>query len=152
MLWTTPRRRLQPGGTDMIRPHNLLGILSSGLAATAMANAQVHAVPATEPLSQPSNAYGLTNIGGKLFFAADDGLSGTELWKSDGTVLGTMRVKDINPGTGNSYPGYLTNLNGVAIFGADDGTHGYELWRSSGTGAGTTMIKDINPGASSTPD
>ena len=36
------------------------------------------------------------------FFAANDGVNGYELWKSDGTAAGTMLVKDILPGTGNS--------------------------------------------------
>ena len=40
----------------------------------------------------------LTNVGGTLFFSADDGTHGSELWKSDGTAAGTVLVKDINPG------------------------------------------------------
>ena len=40
----------------------------------------------------------LTGVGGKLFFAADDGIRGAELWKSDGTEAGTVLVKDINAG------------------------------------------------------
>ena len=38
----------------------------------------------------------LTNVNSTLYFTADDGSSGVELWKSDGTDPGTMRVKDIN--------------------------------------------------------
>ncbi len=37
----------------------------------------------------------LTNVGGTLYFSANDGASGVELWKSDGTVDGTVLVKDI---------------------------------------------------------
>ena len=40
----------------------------------------------------------LTNVGGTLFFTANDGVNGTELWKSDGTAAGTVMVKDINAG------------------------------------------------------
>jgi len=32
-----------------------------------------------------------------VFFAANDGITGFELWKSDGTAAGTVLVKDINP-------------------------------------------------------
>ena len=40
----------------------------------------------------------LTAVGGTLFFSADDGTHGRELWKSDGTEAGTVLVKDISPG------------------------------------------------------
>src|SRR5262249_61137988 len=43
------------------------------------------------------NAF-LTNVNGTLFFLANDGVSGRELWKSDGTAAGTVLAKDINPG------------------------------------------------------
>ncbi len=42
--------------------------------------------------SQPSD---LTAMNGTLFFSADDGPHGLELWKSDGTAVGTTLVKDI---------------------------------------------------------
>ena len=85
-------------------------------------------------------------MNGTLFFAADDGDDGVELWKSDGTAAGTVLVKDINPGSGDSLPSYLTNVNGTLFFAANDGTHGAELWKSDGTAAGTVLVKDINPG------
>ena len=37
-------------------------------------------------------------MNGTLFFTADDGVNGQELWKSDGTAAGTTLVKDIYPG------------------------------------------------------
>ncbi|HIO58364.1 MAG TPA: hypothetical protein EYN30_06795, partial [Candidatus Poseidoniales archaeon] len=44
-----------------------------------------------------------------LFFSADDGVNGIELWKSDGTGEGTVMIKDINE-DGSSQPTYLTVL------------------------------------------
>ncbi len=94
----------------------------------------------------PSN---LTDVGGTLYFAATDA-NGTELWKSDGTALGTTLVKDIYLGTspdwysgqpvGNSgNPSNLTNVGGTLYFTATDGS-GTELWKSDGTEAGTTAV------------
>ncbi len=82
----------------------------------------------------------------RLFFGADDGQHGHELWTSDGKTGGAALVKDINPGPGHSYPAFLTNVGGTVFFRADDGQHGYELWKSDGTQAGTVLVKDINRG------
>ena len=49
--------------------------------------------------SLPGNALGFTNVisdqGEFIFFDADDGINGRELWVSDGTTVGTHIVQDI---------------------------------------------------------
>lgn len=84
-----------------------------------------------------------------IFFTAYDFIHGGELWKTDGTVAGTVLVKDISPESASSSPTSITNANGVVFFTANDGIHGTELWKSDGTESGTVMIKDINPGSGS---
>lgn len=91
----------------------------------------------------------LTNVGGTLYFTADDGNSGEEIWKSDGTYLGTVRVKDIVAGPLSSSPEYLINVGGTLYFVANDELSGFELWSSDGTAAGTNRVKDIRPGVGS---
>lgn len=80
----------------------------------------------------------------KLFFAANNGAEGIELWVYDGII--TEMVKDINPGAESSTPQNMFLLNGKIIFTADDGTHGNELWISDGTEEGTELLTDIAPG------
>ena len=87
---------------------------------------------------------------GGMLFQADNGTDGYELFKSDGTVAGTVLVKDINP-SGDSYIDYMVVMGGSAYFQASDGSNGTELWKSDGTEAGTVMVKDINPSDSSSP-
>src|SRR5205085_187558 len=92
--------------------------------------------------SNPSN---LTNVNGTLYFTANDGPHGYELWKSDGTTAGTVLVKDIYLGLYySSNPTNLANVNGTLYFQATDRTHGAELWKSDGTAAGTVLVADIN--------
>jgi ELWxxDGT repeat protein len=88
--------------------------------------------------SDPRN---LTNVGGTLYLRANDGSSGYELWRSDGTEAGTVRVKDILAGSNSSDPRSLTNVAGTLFFSANDGTSGDELWKSDGTEAGTVRVK-----------
>lgn len=104
-----------------------------------------------QPGADGSGPLALINVNGTLFFWADDGIHGTELWKSDGTEAGTVLVRDINPGAGNSGPSFLTNVNGTLFFEAYDGTHGEELWKSDGTAAGTVLIDIVTGVEGSSP-
>jgi ELWxxDGT repeat protein len=88
----------------------------------------------------------LTVIGQTLFFTANDGVNGAELWKSDGTEAGTVLVKDIVPGPDSSNVTEIVNVNGTAFFRASHPDTGPELWKSDGTEAGTVLVKDITPG------
>ncbi|UCE60181.1 MAG: hypothetical protein JSU63_00230, partial [Phycisphaerales bacterium] len=97
----------------------------------------------------------LTVVGDYIFFRADDGQHGVELWVTDGTVDGTMMVKDINE-SGDSDPEELTAVgsgqNALVFFRADNGEEeGVELWKSDGTVAGTVMVADIKDSGDSNP-
>jgi ELWxxDGT repeat protein len=91
----------------------------------------------------------LTNQNGLALFAANDGSNGNELWRSNGQFPGTVLVKDINPGGGNSNPANFFNHASTLFFAADDGTSGTELWKSDAFTPGTVLVADINPGAGS---
>ncbi|MBM7518208.1 ELWxxDGT repeat protein [Nocardioides nitrophenolicus] len=80
-------------------------------------------------------------LGEILLFAADDGVHGRELWRTDGTAAGTRMVKDLAPGADGSWPGAFVTFGDVVYFsarsapGTEDG-----LWRTDGTAAGTTLV------------
>ena len=99
-----------------------------------------------------SYPYNLIQFDGKLYFTANDGENGHELWVSDGTPTGTQLLLDINPGisdyggyTKSSYPSNFIESDGKLYFTADDGENGRELWVSDGTSTGTQLLLDINP-------
>jgi ELWxxDGT repeat protein len=91
---------------------------------------------------------GKTAAGRRIYFTANDGKHGLELWKSDGTNKGTKLVKNINPTSAReaSDIGNLVALRKRLYFTANDGKHGLELWKSDGTRSGTKLVKDINTG------
>ena len=78
----------------------------------------------------------LTNVGGTLFFSAND-----RLWKSDGTAAGTIAL---NSAVVTS-PTHLTAVGSICYFVGYSGTQGgWSLWKSDGTSAGTVQVKDVN--------
>jgi ELWxxDGT repeat protein len=85
-------------------------------------------------------------IDGQLFFTAFEEGFGWELWKSDGTAEGTLRLKDIAPGPTSSRIADLTVAHGRLYFSAQSDLHGRELWISDGTEAGTRQVQDLLPG------
>jgi ELWxxDGT repeat protein len=82
---------------------------------------------------------------GGVYFRADDGVHGRELWFSDGSAAGTRLVADLNPGSDGAFPAALTATSRGLYFVADDGD-GRDLWRTDGTAAGTRRVREIGAG------
>ena len=74
----------------------------------------------------------MANGNGILYFKADDGVHGGELWKSDGTDEGTVLIRDIVPGMDSSLSQaiWLTPVQDTICFVATDLVHGRELWKA----------------------
>ncbi|MEQ1845256.1 MAG: ELWxxDGT repeat protein, partial [Nitrospira sp.] len=95
---------------------------------------------------KPGTGYGIShllhdlfiNVNGTLFFTADNGVNGVELWKSNGTAAGTVMVKDLTSGTGSSSLINLTSFKGRLFFMTYGGR---DLWTSDGTGPGTQVVR-----------
>lgn len=80
-------------------------------------------------------------LGNYFYFRATDVASGAELWKSDGTEAGTVRVADLNAGSASSYPVTLAALGNSLIVSSSIG-----LWQIADTGVATLIngaIKEV---------
>jgi ELWxxDGT repeat protein len=89
-------------------------------------------------------------VGGQAIGRYRDAEAGDlELWRSDGSVLGTTRLADIGSAPGSSLisrivPSASSRIGYFTAFRSDTG---YELWRTDGTAAGTRLVTDLAPGA-----
>jgi uncharacterized repeat protein (TIGR01451 family) len=84
----------------------------------------------------------LTYHQGQVFFAADDGTHGKELYAYDG--ISATLIADIQPGSSAGDPRNLVPALGQLLFSAVDPTYGRELWTYDGVTV--TRVSDINPG------
>jgi len=76
-----------------------------------------------------------------LYFAADDGTHGRELWRTDGTPSGTALLADIVPGPLGSSPSALALMDGRVLLAAHTPQFGTEPWVYEATGA--RMVADL---------
>jgi ELWxxDGT repeat protein len=92
----------------------------------------------------PEFAYGpLVRVGGRVVFQGEDADHGREPWSTDGS--GTVRLRDVCPGTCSSNPA-LKALLGAVYFVASEGSDSEtSLWRTDGTPAGTKRVAGPDP-------
>ncbi len=132
-------------GTYYIRVYPSQGNTFYNLSVSAEIQPQMIDVISGSGSSDPNN---LTAVGNTLYFTAKDASNSIQLWKSDGTIVGTTRITNVNPGSFN--PFNLTAFGNKLFFTADDGTNGRELWVSNGTTA--QMVFNINGSGSANPE
>ena len=82
-----------------------------------------------------------------LYFAADDGVHGYELWGYNTTTDEMWMVADIRQGAQGSFPGYLLAVqHGTQLFfGAYTDDNGTELWAHDHTTGTTWMAANLGP-------
>ncbi len=64
---------------------------------------------------------------GHLYFSANDGENGEELWRTDGTDAGTNLIVDANSGESGSWPWWLVSVGDKVYFTSWDGDQ-RQLW------------------------
>lgn len=105
----------------------------------------------TTDLFADINLFGLSSLpdsfiefNNEAYFVANDGLTGSELWKTDGTETGTVQVADINPGAAGSLPEQLTVFGNDLFFTAIDDDDEFDIWKTDGV-SGVTKVFDADP-------
>jgi ELWxxDGT repeat protein len=86
----------------------------------------------------------LALVGDTYYFTAYDATNGFELWKTNGTSIGTVMVKNINKTVSSSEPAQFVGLGNDVFFSADDIKYGREIWKTDGTTANTQLLMDYN--------
>lgn len=89
----------------------------------------------------------LLESNGNVFFIGSNNMYGKELWKTDGTLLGTTIVKDINPGFNSSIGSdKIYKINNKIVFLATANNFSLELWSTDGTEINTVSFYPLNNG------
>lgn len=86
----------------------------------------------------------LADLNGEVYFLKNTAETGTELWKSNGTVAGTKIVADLNPGWGSSgyiYEEKIYTVNNKILYYADGLGSNSGIYITDGTANGTSLLK-----------
>lgn len=108
-----------------------------------------------QPSSVSSYPRGFVAVGDDVYFIASaQAFDGRELWRTNGTPAGTVRIAALPTEAAFELgPEHLTALRDTLVFTVGRSDTGVELWSSDGTEAGTRLLKDVRPGVEgSNPD
>ncbi|QHT67860.1 hypothetical protein GXP67_15035 [Rhodocytophaga rosea] len=117
---------------------------SDGTSAGTVKLKDVSLAPSPEQYQLNQVAITLVAVGKTLFFTANNSSLSYDLWKSNGTVTGTIEVKKgievaVSPNSNSRLSPELVNVNNLLYFFSASGK---QLWKSDGTATGTVLVKD----------
>jgi len=78
-------------------------------------------------------------LNGIVYFVANNGFDGAQVWRSDGTLPGTFVLTTTPGGVGGSSLTFAA-INGVVVFEGGNAGQGYVLTATDGSLAGTTTL------------
>ena len=101
-----PGSSVSPTGADRVVKDGVLYFVASDIShgyelwrsdGTAAGTFMVRDIRTNTPSGLSPGTSGLINVNGTLFFAANDGVTGNELWSSDGTSAGQLSLGTSRP-------------------------------------------------------
>ncbi len=124
----------------------LVGFTNSGTAFATDGIANVTTLP------MPPSVFVRFAADGFVYSGAYDPLTGTSLWRTDGTVAGTGPAIAFGmSGLGSVLAGEPLGSGNRILLDASDGFSGSEPWISQGTQATTALLADVEPNGNSSP-
>lgn len=133
-----------------MRATGWIAFLLCGLAAADLAAVQLPALQAslvkdlaTEPSVRGSFPHAFKTLGERVYFAATDAATGTELYST--SAAGDLRfLADIAPGAAGSRPDPVALQDSRVIVSADDGSSGLQLWSLPVEGGQATRLTSLS--------
>lgn len=95
------------------------------------------------PIVNTIDIYGGLVRNWALYFAADNGQTGVELYRLSAATEETILLRDISPGPSSSTPRFFQLYNGDVYFVAEDPWAGDQIWKTSGTANSTEQVSAI---------
>ena len=119
-----------------------------------------HGAPAPIPLIGEEHAWpnvtrplpaSLCAKGYQAVFSFDDGIHGSELWISGGSLESTHLLRDCFPARPSGAPAEIVAAGSKVYFRAEHASQGVELWVTEGTEESTGLVLDLfnGPGSAS---
>ena len=88
----------------------------------------------------------LTDVAGTLYFTADDGIDGLDLWKYEPDAYDVTLIHDFHGSLDNSILTNFTAVGTALCFVVTAGFGGSSLWKSDGTDTGTFEVTSLENG------
>lgn len=103
----------------------------------------------TNPFRQSSIHKIFNKVGNNVYFSANDGLNGIELWKTSELTGNTEMIADINVGNNNNFgPDSFTEVNNTIYFtqNTSETPGNTQIWKTNGIETGTIQITSLPTG------